>query len=72
MSGIDLTVSIIIWGLIILNLIFHICCAVYAWHHLDAEDVERLMRDIEAYNTKRRAEKAEEAKIIDKMLGLRK
>ena len=54
MSGMDLTVSIIIWGLIILNLIFHICCAVYAWHHLDAEDVYKMNSDIRYYNQKKR------------------
>ena len=72
MSGIDLGIRIFFGVLMLIIFLVHLYCLIYAWHHLDAEDVERLMRDIEAYNTKRRAEKAKEAKIIDKMLGLRK
>ena len=72
MSGIDLGIRIFFGAPTLIIFLVHLYCLIYAWHHLDAGGVEGWMRDIEAYNTKRRAEKAKEAKIIDKMLGLRK
>lgn len=72
MSGMDLGIRIFFGVLMLIIFLVHLYWLIYAWKHHDAEDVERLMRDIEAYNTKRRAEKAKEAKIIDKMLGLKK
>ena len=71
MSGIDLGIRTFFGVLMLIIFLFHLYWLIYAWHHLDAEDVERMMRDIEEYNTKRRAEKAKEAKIINKMLGLK-
>lgn len=66
MSGMDLTVSIIIWGFIILHFIFLICCFVYAWKHFrTAEDYLAWLKNIEWEEKKR---KMRENRSIDKAL----
>lgn len=68
MSGMDLGIRIFFGVLMLVIFLVHLYYLIYAWHHLDAEDVLSDLYDIKRYNMGRKVEKEKESRAIDKAL----
>lgn len=68
MSGIDLGVRIFFGVLMLIIFLVHLYYLIYAWHHLDAEDVLSDLYDIKRYNMGRKVKKEMESRAIDRTL----
>ena len=68
MSGIDLGVKIFFGVLMLIIFLVHLYYLIYAWHHLDAEDVLSDLYDIKRYNMGRKVKKEMESRAIDRTL----
>lgn len=68
MSGIDLGIRIFFGVLMLVIFLVHLYYLIYAWHHLDAEDVLSDLYDIKRYNMGRKVKKEMESRAIDRTL----
>ena len=68
MSGMDLGVRIFFGVLMLIIFLVHLYWLIYAWHHLDAEDVLSDLYDIKRYNMGRKVKKEMESRAIDRTL----
>lgn len=68
MSGIDLGIRIFFGVLMLIIFLVHLYYLIYAWHHLDAEDVLSDLYDIKRYNMGRKVKKEMESRAIDRTL----
>jgi len=68
MSGMDLGVRIFFGVLMLIIFLVHLYYLIYAWHHLDAEDVLSDLYDIKRYNMGRKVKKEMESRAIDRTL----
>lgn len=68
MSGMDLGIRIFFGVLMLIIFLVHLYYLIYAWHHLDAEDVLSDLYDIKRYNMGRKVKKEMESRAIDRTL----
>jgi hypothetical protein len=68
MSGMDLGIRIFFGVLMLVIFLVHLYYLIYAWHHLDAEDVLSDLYDIKRYNMGRKVKKEIESRAIDRTL----
>jgi hypothetical protein len=68
MSGMDLGIRIFFGVLMLVIFLVHLYYLIYAWHHLDAEDVLSDLYDIKRYNMGRKVKKEMESRAIDRTL----
>ena len=68
MSGMDLGIRLFFGVLMLVIFLVHLYYLIYAWHHLDAEDVLSDLYDIKRYNMGRKVKKEMESRAIDRTL----